>query len=151
MVVIGESAWFEPGATLVVGSVPGGAGGAINIGRLFYCNRHAMINACERITIGCRVQIGPYAYVTDFDHDLVSRLDRSFHRPIAGTAPVVIEDEVWIGAHAVVLKGVVVGRRSVIAAGAVVTRDVPPDTVVAGVPARVIRELAANNRLVQPR
>lgn len=57
------------------------------------------------------------------------------------TAPVVIEDDVWLGTNAVVLPGVRVGRGAVVGAGAVVTRDVPPFTVVAGVPARAIRTL----------
>jgi acetyltransferase-like isoleucine patch superfamily enzyme len=52
-----------------------------------------------------------------------------------------IEDECWIGARAVILDGVTVGQRSVVAAGAVVTQDVPPHSLVAGVPARVTRDL----------
>lgn len=58
-------------------------------------------------------------------------------------APVVIEDRVWIGFNAIVLKGVTIGRGSVVAAGAVVTRDVPPFVIVGGNPARLIRELTA--------
>ena len=57
------------------------------------------------------------------------------------TAPVVIEDDVWLGTNAVVLPGVRVGRGAIVGAGAVVTRDVPPFTVVAGAPARPIRTL----------
>jgi maltose O-acetyltransferase len=57
------------------------------------------------------------------------------------TAPVVIEDDVWLGTNAVVLPGVRVGRGAIVGAGAVVTRDVPPFTVVAGVPARPVRAL----------
>jgi len=60
--------------------------------------------------------------------------------------PVVIEDEVLVGANAVVLEGVTVGRGSVVAAGAVVTRDVPPLSVVAGQPARVIKEVDAKTK-----
>ena len=56
-------------------------------------------------------------------------------------APVVIGKNVWIGSHVTVLAGVTVGDNSVIAAGAVVTKDVPPSVVVAGVPARVIKKL----------
>ena len=55
--------------------------------------------------------------------------------------PVVIEDEVLVGANAVILEGVTVGKGAVVAAGAVVTKDVPPYTVVAGVPARVIKQI----------
>ncbi len=57
------------------------------------------------------------------------------------TEPVVIEDDAWLGTNAVVLPGVTVGRGAVVGAGAVVTRDIPPYTVVAGVPARVVRRL----------
>jgi acetyltransferase-like isoleucine patch superfamily enzyme len=57
------------------------------------------------------------------------------------TAPVVIEDHAWIGLNAVVLKGVRIGRGAVVAAASVVTRDVPPFTLVAGNPARVVRQL----------
>ncbi len=64
--------------------------------------------------------------------------------PPEGIAPVVIEDDVWVGAHAMILKGVTVGARSVIAARAVVVKDVPPDVVVAGCPARVVKQLTGD-------
>jgi len=63
------------------------------------------------------------------------------HCALRGARPVVIEDEVWIGFNALVLPGVRVGTQSVIGAGAVVTRDVPPRSVTAGNPARVLRSL----------
>lgn len=62
----------------------------------------------------------------------------------ASATPVIIEDDVLIGANAVVLEGVRVGRGSVVAAGSVVTKDVPPDTVVAGVPARILKKKDAH-------
>jgi acetyltransferase-like isoleucine patch superfamily enzyme len=55
--------------------------------------------------------------------------------------PVTIEDDVWIGANAVVLPGVRIGTHAVVAAGAIVTKDVPPHSLVAGVPAKVIKQL----------
>jgi len=63
------------------------------------------------------------------------------------TAAVIIEDDVWIGTNAIVLPGVRVGRGSIVGAGAVVVRDVPPMTVVAGVPARVVRRLDDSQRM----
>lgn len=56
-------------------------------------------------------------------------------------APIVVEDDVWIGPAAVITQGVTIGAGAVVAAGAVVTRDVPAGTVVAGVPARVIKQI----------
>ncbi len=63
------------------------------------------------------------------------------HCAIHGAHPVVIEDEVWIGFNALILPGVTVHTRSIVGAGAVVTRDVPPETIVVGNPARVLRSL----------
>jgi len=57
------------------------------------------------------------------------------------TSTVIIEDDIWIGANAVVLPGVTIGHHSVVAAGAVVTKDVPPHSLVAGVPAKVIKQI----------
>ena len=63
-------------------------------------------------------------------------------RPLIRTAPVIIKDHVWIGMGAVILKGVTIGENSVVAAGAIVTRDVPPNVVVAGNPAQIVKQLA---------
>jgi acetyltransferase-like isoleucine patch superfamily enzyme len=70
---------------------------------------------------------------------------RREHRPTPceGIWPVVLGDDVWIGADATILKGVTIGDRAIVGAGAVVTSDVPADTVVAGNPARVIRTMPA--------
>jgi acetyltransferase-like isoleucine patch superfamily enzyme len=59
-------------------------------------------------------------------------------------APIAIERNVWLGAGATVLQGVTIGSDAVVAAGAIVTRDVPPRTLVAGVPAQVLREISAD-------
>ena len=74
--------------------------------------------------------------VMDADFHAVGELDGH-----GKTAPIMIGDDVWLATRAVVLKGVTVGSGAVVATGAVVTKDVPPHTLVAGVPARVIRSL----------
>lgn len=84
-------------------------------------------------SIGCKV------IDTGLDVDRFLEVD---HPPHVSKA-IVIEDDVWIGAAAIILSGVTIGRKSVVAAGAIVTRDVPPYTLVAGNPARVIRRLDA--------
>jgi serine acetyltransferase len=108
----------------------------ITIGRGSYINRHAMLDASERIQIGADCMIGPFCYITDHDHGMRLGIPIK-NQPLVG-APVLIEDDVWIGAHVTVLKGVRVGSGAVLGAGAVVTRDVPAGAIVAGVPAKVI-------------
>lgn len=92
------------------------------------------------VTMGNYVMIGPELLITGADH----RFDEPGVAVIFSGRPdpedCVIEDDVWIGARVTVLKGVRIGRGSVIAAGAVVTRDVPPYTIMGGVPARPIRQ-----------
>ena len=105
----------------------------IRIGDGSYLNRNTEIVAAVSVEIGADCKIGRDVIVMDTDqHELVGR-------PIG--VPVVIEDRVWIGARAIVLKGVRVGHDSVVGAGAIVTRSVPPWSVVAGQPARVIRTI----------
>lgn len=90
------------------------------------------------ISIGRSVHIGPRVMFETVNHGLhfVPGKGRG-----TVTAPIVLEDEVWIGAGSILLSGVTVGRGSVVAAGAVVTKDVPPSSLCAGVPARVMRPI----------
>lgn len=88
------------------------------------------------IRIGNGVMIAPKVSLVTGGHPLPLAERREY----LSYAPIVIEDDVWIGAAAVVTQGVTIGAGAVIAAGAVVTRDVPAGTVVAGVPARVIKK-----------
>jgi acetyltransferase-like isoleucine patch superfamily enzyme len=110
--------------------------GTLTIGDNVSINYGASIFAERAVTIGDRVRIGPYVSISDTDfHDAH---DRNL-RP-AGN-PVVLEDDVWIGTRALVLKGVRIGRGAIVAAGAVVTRDVAAYSVVAGVPAQCVSHL----------
>ena len=93
----------------------------------------------QRISIGSRVWIGANAIITDTDFHPLDAERRRSHPLAANSAPVIIEDDVFIGMNALVLKGLSIGARSVVAAGCVVTRDVPPGSVVAGNPGRVVR------------
>jgi galactoside O-acetyltransferase len=94
------------------------------------------------IVVGDRVMFAPHVTVTTTGHPVhpQRRADGSQF-----SAPVHIEDDVWIGAGATILPGVTVGRGSVVAAGAVVTGNVPPMSVAAGVPARVVRSITEDD------
>ncbi|WP_338073404.1 acyltransferase [Halioglobus japonicus] len=95
------------------------------------------ISASDEITVGDGTMFANGVYVTDSDwHQIYDRMERD---PLP--TPVHIGRNVWLGDHATVLKGVTIGENSVVAARAVVTRDVPANVVVAGNPAKVVKEL----------
>jgi len=112
----------------------------IRVGRSVFVNQACILNDIGGIEIGDEVMIGPRVSLLSSGHPL----DPGTRRRQILAAPIVIERGVWIGAGATVLQGVTVGADAVVAAGAVVTRDVPPRTLVAGVPARVVREIEAD-------
>lgn len=99
----------------------------------------AILVAAERIVVGDRVMIGANSTIVDTDfHPLEPEVRRA--HPLRGACEAVtIEDDVFIGMHCLILKGVTVGAGSIVGAGSVVARDVPPGAVVAGNPARVVR------------
>ncbi len=92
------------------------------------------------VSIGNNVNLAQGITVTALNHNFEDTTRRIDEQGIS-TKPVVIGDDVWIGANAVILPGVTIGRHVVVAAGAVVTKDVPDYCVVAGVPAKVVKEL----------
>lgn len=97
-----------------------------------YINNNATIDCFESIHIGHGVAISSGVTIRDSDNHTIN--DNSVI-----TAPIIIEDNVWVGLNATILKGVRIGRGSVVAAGAVVTTDVPENTLVGGVPAKIIK------------
>ena len=122
--------------------------GYIEIGDYSFISGAAII-ACDRIVIGRYVFITGGVTIVDSDfhpQDAAARLrdtiaistvGKKLQRPFFETAPVTIEDDVWIGYNATILKGVTIGRGSIIQPGAVVLRNVPPGSVVSGNPAQI--------------
>lgn len=99
-----------------------------------YFNGHAQIICAKSIKIGNDVAIARDVIIRDTDaHEIVGNDKEK-------TLPVTIGNHVWIGTRAIIMKGVTIGDGAVIAAGAIVTKDVPANAIVAGVPAKVIRE-----------
>jgi maltose O-acetyltransferase len=130
----------------------GGFGEGSELRPPFFCDygRHITIGArtfinfgltaldVARITIGDDVQVGPNVQLLTPTHPVEPDPRRDKWE---SARPIVIEDNVWLGGGAIVLPGVTVGANSVVGAGAVVTRSLPPGVVAAGNPARVIREI----------
>ena len=110
----------------------------ITVGEDFLTNYNVTILDIAPVTIGDHCMIGPNTVISTVNHPLTAQGRRE---KIGLPDPVTIGDDVWIGANCTILPGVTIGDNVVIAAGAVVTKDVPSDRLVAGVPARVIREL----------
>ena len=92
------------------------------------------------VEIGSHVNLAQGITVTALNHNFDDTQKRIDEQGVS-TNPVTIEDDVWIGANAVILPGVTIGNHCVVAAGAVVTKDVPPHSLVAGVPAKVIKKI----------
>jgi acetyltransferase-like isoleucine patch superfamily enzyme len=92
------------------------------------------------VTIGSHVNLAQGITVTALNHNF-SETGRRIDEQGISTNHVIIEDDVWIGANAVILPGVRIGTHSVVAAGAIVTKDVPSHSLVAGVPAKLIKKL----------
>ena len=112
-----------------------GDGSIIPKGSTFYCTE-------APLTIGRKVIFGPHPTIITGDHrtDVVGKFIMDSHDKLSeNDAPVVIEDDVWVGCNVTILKGVTIGRGSVIAAGAVVTKSCPPYSIIGGVPARVLK------------
>ncbi len=113
------------------------AGGVLRIGTNCSINSGASIVATCSVTIGDNCMVGNYSLIMDSDfHELERRDERG------ASEPVVLEDDVWLGAGVTVLKGVTIGRGSAVMAGSVVVANVPAYTLVGGVPARTIKPLS---------
>lgn len=113
--------------------------GTLSIGKNSRVNIGVHFDCASGITIGDYCQIGAHTLFETMGHT-VEPVPNNVRR--ARPAPIVTEDYAWVGAGVIILPGVTIGRGAVVGAGAVVTKDVPPFTVVAGVPARPIREMA---------
>lgn len=107
-------------------------GSNIKIGNNSVVNRFCYLDGRVSLRIGNNVNISHYTIIQTLTHDVNS----SYFNCVEG--PIVIEDDAWIGARAIILPGVTIGRGSVIAAGAIVTKNVANYEIVAGVPAKVV-------------
>lgn len=112
--------------------------GLLEIGESTFINYGCSIAANKLVRIGANCNIGTYVIIMDNDFHRLEP-ERRNERP--DSAPIILEDNVWLGARVIVLKGVTIGEGSVIGAGSVVTKDIPPRSLAVGMPAKVIKTL----------
>lgn len=113
---------------------------ALIIGDGVGISKGSIIFALKKIHIKNNVMIGPYSFIADYDHSYYDINKPITHQPLMNINPVVIEEGVWIGAHANICSGVTIGKNSVIGAGSVVTKNIPPYSLAVGVPAKVVKQ-----------
>jgi serine acetyltransferase len=145
--VLGEDTLVGMHVTMSAGMVPGqdlGAVPVLRIGDRCVIGRGSHIVAHHSIQIGDDVYTGPYVYVTDQNHGYADP-ETPIGRQIPTNTAVSIGSGSWLGAGVIILPGASIGQNVVVAAGSVVRGHVPDRCVVAGVPARIVREYVAGN------
>jgi acetyltransferase-like isoleucine patch superfamily enzyme len=120
---------LNPSAKIIIGDDVGISGGGII--------------AAEEISIGNGTMLGANVTITDTDFHPIEANNRRYNRQNVQTAKVTIEENVFVGMNSIILKGVRIGRNSVIGAGSVVTKSIPANSIAAGNPARIIGEIHA--------
>ncbi len=143
----GADIYVDPGARVRFGrgvrflrDFTGRFYGQVTIGDNVYFNRGCYVSVHEALRIGSNCLFGEHVVIHDENH-IPGRGAEPIDSRGFTTAPIIIGDNVWVGAKAAILAGVHVGNNAVIGANAVVTRDVPANTIVVGVPATVLREI----------
>jgi len=122
-------------------------GSHISIGAGTFVNYGCVFLDVVPIRIGAACQIAPKVQLLTADHPIDPEPRRTGWE---SGRPIVLEDNVWLGGGAIVCPGVTIGENTVVGAGAVVTRDLPPGVVAAGLPARVLREIGERDRVEVP-
>ena len=125
-----NSCLFEDVTLSGVGTISLGEGSSLGQGTMVQCR--------ERVQIGKNVMVAGFCYLIDNDHEFADPMTPVPQQGLR-VSPVIIGDDVWIGAHVLVLRGVTIGDGAIVAANSVVTRDVPAYGIAAGSPARVVK------------
>ncbi len=139
-VEIGANTFVMHGAVLHVYNFRNMPNSGIKIGRDSLIGEYTIIRGQGGVQIGDRVYTSPMTQLIAVNH-VVDDPQRPFVEQGITAQGIIVEDDVWLGANAVITDGVRIGKGAVVAAGAVVTQDVPPHTIVGGIPARVIRKI----------
>ena len=133
---IGKGTLLEPGCWLTIA-----AGGRVSIGEGCFLNLGTMVACHERVSIGDHTMFANHCFVSDAAHRFDDAEKPVTWQGFTSKGPTSIGSNCWFGVNCVVTDGVTIGDRCVIGANSVVTRDLPPRTIAAGAPAKVIREI----------
>lgn len=118
----------------------------IEIGKETQIGPYNAFAAIDRIQIGGHVLFAPYVCLIDHDHGYEDVSKPIMHQPASSKGPIIIEDGCWLGFGSLVLSGVTIGRNTVIGANSLVNSDIPPYSVAAGNPAKVIKKYDRHNK-----
>jgi acetyltransferase-like isoleucine patch superfamily enzyme len=133
---IGEGTLLEPGCWLTIGD-----DGRLEIGEGCFLNMGVMVAVFDRVTIGAHTMLANNCFVGDANHRYDDPDKPVTWQGFSSKGPTTIGASCWLGVNCVVTSGVTIGDRCVIGANSVVTEDLPPRTIAAGSPARVLREI----------
>ena len=133
---LGAQVLTEPGVWITVGPEA-----TVTIGEGTFLNRNVMVAATDRVEIGAHCMFANGCFITDGNHRFDDPEVPVPWQGFTSKGPTVIGDNVWAGANVVFTSGVTVGERCVIGANSVVTTDIPPHSIAAGAPARVIKTI----------
>lgn len=125
-------------STIATTELVAGEHGLLDIGASVFINYGCSISASLLVRIGANCNIGTHVIIMDSDFH---RLEPERRTESPEPQAIILEDNVWLGARVIVMRGVTIGAGSVIGAGSIVTRDIPPRSVAVGLPAKVIRTL----------
>lgn len=139
--VVGTNVRIEGDMTILGGHVFDSP--EFKIGDDTYLGYQTQVFVGDRIEVGSNVLIANRVTLLGYDSHPIDPVDRAANEPPdeSGCGPIIVEDYAWLCSNSIILKGVTIGRGSIVATGAVVTRDVPELTIVAGNPARVVKEI----------
>jgi acetyltransferase-like isoleucine patch superfamily enzyme len=135
--IIGDRVRLASGVSTLELNV--GPEGTLEIGDRVLINHGCSIGATKLVRIGSRCNIGSQVILID---NAFHEVDPERRDQQPEPAPVILEENVWLAARVIVLPGVTIGKNSVVGAGSVVTRDLPPNVLAAGIPAKVLRQLS---------
>ncbi len=136
-IAIGSSVYIGPGSWLATQ----GEEALLEIGDGTRMSGMCVLSAASSVRLGRSVLLARNVFITDHNHGTADPKVPVMDQKLEKIAPVTIEDGAWLGANAVVLSGVIVGRGAVVGANSVVLDDIPPRTVAVGAPAKVVRQL----------